>query len=103
MFRLPDYRETILVGAEQSTRAEIAEHDVYTLGEFKDDQFQGHNHQANLAGNTGNAGDNIRGERNGYYNYLRPGTPISDGTNGTPRIGTTTHGKQIGVNYIIKY
>ena len=29
--------------------------------------------------------------------------PTSDGTNGTPRTGTTTHGKQFGVNYIIKY
>lgn len=30
-------------------------------------------------------------------------SPTSDGTNGTPRTGTTTHGKQFGVNYIIKY
>jgi len=31
------------------------------------------------------------------------GTINTDGTNGTPRTGTTTRGKRVGVNYIIKY
>ena len=31
------------------------------------------------------------------------GSPSSDGTNGNPRTGTTTRGKRLGVNYIIKY
>ena len=37
---LPDYRECAIVGAEQNTSDTIATHDVYTIGEFKDDAFQ---------------------------------------------------------------
>ena len=37
---LPDYRECVMVGAEQNTTDTIATHDVYTEGEFKDDQIQ---------------------------------------------------------------
>ena len=37
---LPDYRECVMVGAEQNTTDTIATHDVYTQGEFKDDQMQ---------------------------------------------------------------
>lgn len=43
---LPDYREFVLVGAEQnSTSATIATHDVFTQGEEKDDQIQEHQHK----------------------------------------------------------
>ena len=41
-FNVPDYRETVLVGVGQNTTDTIASHDVYALGEFKDDQLQGH-------------------------------------------------------------
>lgn len=37
---LPDYRECVMVGAEQNTTDTIATHDVYTQGQFKDDQMQ---------------------------------------------------------------
>lgn len=37
---LPDYRECVMVGAEQNTTDTIATHDVYGEGEFKDDQMQ---------------------------------------------------------------
>ena len=37
---LPDYRECVMVGAEQNTTDTIATHDVYGEGEFKDDQLQ---------------------------------------------------------------
>mgnify|MGYP007122040516 CR=1 FL=1 len=37
---LPDYRECTFVGAEQNTTDNIATHDVYTQGQFKDDQMQ---------------------------------------------------------------
>lgn len=36
----PDLREVTLVGAGESTRDSIASHDVYTIGQFKDDQIQ---------------------------------------------------------------
>ena len=41
---LPDYRECVMVGAEQNTTDTIANHDVYGEGEFKDDQLQNHKH-----------------------------------------------------------
>ena len=37
---LPDYRECAMVGAEENTTDTIATHDVYTEGQFKDDQMQ---------------------------------------------------------------
>lgn len=44
---LPDYRECVMVGAEQNTTDTIATHDVYGEGEFKDDQLQNHKHYSN--------------------------------------------------------
>ena len=104
---LPDYRECVLVGVGQNDTDTIAEHDVYTLGEFKDDQFQGHQHKmgnglvdgcyttSGLAGGVNNTQ---------IYGKTLPNTNgiTSDGTNGTPRTGTTTHGKQKGVAFYIK-
>ena len=42
--KLPDLRECVLVCAGRSERAEITNHDEYTAGQFKDDQFAEHNH-----------------------------------------------------------
>jgi microcystin-dependent protein len=119
-FNLPDMRETIPVGV--GTRgAGVTAHDTYTLGQFKDDQFQ--MFQVGAAADSSGARDyysllNTRDNVDqgvGAANYatttsLTTGQgnaarlkPVSDGTNGTPRTGTTTHGKQIGMNYIIKY
>lgn len=96
----PDLRECTLVGAGQNTTHSIAAHDEYTVGEFKDDQLQGHEHKQT------SENKNHNGAETNYSNTV-PGSAstegiVSDGVNGTPRVGTTTHGKQIGVNYIIK-
>lgn len=111
-FNVPDYRETVLVGVGENTTDTIASHDVYELGEFKDDQFQGHWHNlGNLNGTVTVAlgasikGSNVQGANPGGENRYTVDLAldaISDGTNGTPRVGTTTHGKQKGVTYIIK-
>lgn len=100
-FNLPNYCETVLVGAGGSRRKEIRAHDVYEVGEFKDDQMQGHKHSIQMfqykQGTKGPAGN--------YFDYGPSDTsnPINDGVNGEPRTGSTTHGKQVGVNYVIKY
>ena len=47
---LPDYRECVMVGAEQNTTDTIATHDVYTQGQFKDDQMQFHKHNVGANG-----------------------------------------------------
>lgn len=103
MFKIPDLREVVLVGAGTNDSLSIANHDTYNVGEFKDDQLQGHVHDYNT--------DNYRYEgwiwhQSGAERYGGIGktsSPQSDGTNGTPRIGATTHGKQFGVNVVIKY
>lgn len=108
-FNVPDGRECNLVGVGESDRNDIKQHDVYRLGEFKDDQFQGHQHS--YSSNSRYGGDGSRpsvgywssGNVDIYGAVKGTSNEIStDGTNGTPRTGTTTHGKQIGVNYIIK-
>lgn len=95
---VPDYRECTLVGAGENTTDAIANHDVYTVGEFKDDQLQSHIHT--LKSNLVAAAGFYAGGAGGYTNT---GTNTGNQTNApsSGRIGTTTHGKQKGVNYII--
>ena len=99
-FNVPDYRETVLVGVGENTTDTIASHDVYELGEFKDDQLQGHEHYVYKnyeSGSTGGAGNTTT-----YGGVVSSNGIVHNTTNGTPRVGTTTHGKQKGVTYIIK-
>ena len=42
--KLPDLRECVMVCAGRSERTEITNHDEYTAGQFKDDQFAEHSH-----------------------------------------------------------
>ena len=108
---LPDYRECVLVGAGQNTTDSIATHDVYTVGQFKDDQIQ------NITGGTQTGSSTNFFD--GAYGCLYP---IDQGTRGVPadsgswnvykniafdasrvaRAGTVTHGKQKGLNWAIK-
>ena len=91
---LPDYRECVMVGAEQNTTDTIATHDVYAEGEFKDDQLQNHKHT---------------GGSDGYYMVASGtdyglSTSVVSGTiqEGSARFGETTHGKQKAVYVYIK-
>ena len=104
---LPDLRESVLVGAGTSTRAILDEdghsHDVYSVGEFKDDQMQGHWHiSPDLAGYYADASTKRFGPGQfGTANANPIQDPTSDGKNGTPRTGSTTHGKQTGVLFYV--
>lgn len=96
---LPDYREFVLVGAEQNTTsATIATHDVFTQGEEKDDQLQDHTHWLIQTPNT----SFLTGEGN-YKNV-----PVSEGTiqtgvvPGAYRNGATTRTKEKAVFWYIK-
>ena len=92
-FTVPDLREVVLVGVGQNTTHTIASHEVYTLGQFRDDQMQSHYHSQ-----VGHPGQGHGGET---PLVCEAGTTYT-GVN-TGRRGDTTHGKQFGVNYIIKY
>lgn len=92
---LPDYRECVMVGAEENTTDTIATHDVYGEGEFKDDQLQSHNHKIGLLTNSG--GDNAV-----LSNNASTYTTDTTGNIDTGRKGDTTHGKQKAVYVYIK-
>lgn len=108
-FNLPDLREAVMVGAGQSTRAILSQsghsHDVYTLGEFKDDQIQ------NITGRMQGGGNNLATQGAFYDGGAAQSYDSGNFSNRyglfdasrVARTGTTTHGKQLGVNYIIKY
>lgn len=109
-FNVPDLREAVMVGAGQSTRAILSQsghsHDVYTLGEFKDDQIQNHTHDYNTYPRRNDGYGNwleVYQKGTGNYNaeqwwdYAVVGSAGASG-----RVGIVTHGKQLGVNFIIK-
>lgn len=91
---LPDYRECVMVGAEQNTTDTIATHDVYAEGQFKDDQLQEHTHILNR--NPGTEDVTAAVTSIGYG--LKVNTENVFGA----RTGTTTHGKQKAVYVYIK-
>ncbi len=95
---LPDYRECVLVGAGQNTTDGIATHDVYTVGQFKDDQIQNHTHaiETNVISNSSGTWRSPDGG-----NYKGNSSDITTKAN-NGRTGTTTHGKQKGLNWAIK-
>ena len=94
---LPDYRECVMVGAEENTTDTIATHDVYGEGEFKDDQMQNHKHYESAnAGGTTQVWGNIASS-NGQEAGWTTGTVDT-----AYRAGTTTHGKQKAVYVYIK-
>ena len=106
-FNLPDMREVVPVGAGTNTRAEINTHDSYNIGEFKDDQLQEHQHKFGASDateiNVGVMSDQGSNGSNVFNGYITPWSSL--GVRGVygARQGSTTHGKQLGVNYIIKY
>lgn len=92
---LPDFRECVEVGAEQNTTDSIATHDVYTEGQFKDDQLQNHTHSSVWKNKQGIT---VTSQSSGYD--LQDGDLTNDVSGA--RTGTTTHGKQKAVFVYIK-
>ena len=99
---LPDLRECTLVGVGQNTTHTIKDHDEYTLGQFKDDQLQDHSHTFKQEHNNPPSGvpSNSVSIFGGNSISATNDKAIQGVYNA--RSGTTTHGKQVGVNYIIK-
>lgn len=84
-FKLPDLRECVPVGVGKNITKSIANHDRYNLGQFKDDALGTHDHPLKTVTTA---------------TYNTAGVPVGVAVNNTPT--SATHGKQVGVNYIIK-
>ena len=108
---LPDYRECVMVGAEQNTTDTITTHDVYGEGEFKDDQIQEHRHLVKDTAfgsplaygmDDGNGAGVVDRTVTGKLRN-RAWEASGMGYNDTvSRYGETTHGKQKAVYVYIK-
>ena len=96
---LPDYRECVMVGAEQNTTDTIATHDVYTEGEFKDDQLQNIKIDVNDV-KVDKTGDYDSGIVTGGVSSVNISEILANSFSG--RLGDTTHGKQKAVYVYIK-
>ena len=98
---LPDLREAVLVGSglsdndydEVTNPNGIHAHDVYTIGQFKDDQVE------NMPNGLISASLDTYITAEGIVHSEIAGNAPSDRV---WRTGTTTHGKQYGINYVIK-
>lgn len=102
-FKLPDLRETVPVGINTNTTNTITNHDTYTLGQFKDDNVR------TLVYADNNKDFPIIVKTNDSSHEKHKGMIISVESAGNEPsflVGTgntgSTHGKQLGVNYIIK-
>ena len=97
---LPDYRECVMVGAEQNATDTIATHDVYGEGEFKDDQLQQHTHLINTqTEGSYTGGYSIIGRSSSLgVTTIDKSTTVATNARG----GETTHGKQKAVYVYIK-
>lgn len=105
-FRIPDLRETTLVGAgtrgSRVTRHLASSTSGMSAGVFYDDALQGHSHSVQTYNTS------LRDRSGSYYvpssaSASGTNTISSDGSNGTPRIDYTTHGKIMAIYYYIKY
>lgn len=118
---LPDLRECVLVGCGQRATG-ISNHDIYNLGDFKNDRYASHGH-----GNNFRLTDGPNSESSPSINGSTPGGSVNVSTYTTnvtvaragyshghsinialrgdiaaSGSGNVTHGKQVGVYYIIK-
>lgn len=97
-FYLPDTREAALVGAGQNASDSIATHDVYTVGEFKDDQILDHKHFDRIVTSSGSNGNFVMaGNQNGTW-----ANPSEMYVRSSSRKGSVNRGKRKGVKFIIK-
>lgn len=104
-FNLPDMREAAPVGAGTNATNTIATHNAMNVGDFQDDQVQRHTHSVAadqsaysfVGGKSGGTSNIAYTTGSWIWSFVGAKTTSQDG-----RSGTTTHGKQIGVNYIMK-
>lgn len=121
LVKLPDLRECVLVCCGQRASG-ISNHDIYNVGEFKNDRYASHSHgnDFNVTGGgtvtiptltVSTDGKGVEYPANGYADSVRvlkvgsTSQTINVGFSGSiyaSGSGNVTHGKQVGVYYIIK-
>jgi microcystin-dependent protein len=119
-FNLPDLRAAGIRGVGASVQ--FVANATVALGQVINDQMQGHRHSFAKgdnseqwpppgmtflwsAGTWTSASGNLSNAviQNSNPSSMAIGNPYTDLANGTPRTGTETTGKAVGLNYIIKY
>lgn len=121
LVKLPDLQECVLVGCGQRASG-VSNHDIYNVGDFKDDRYASHGHGNNFRLTDGPTSENkpsltdsspgdamwvstyttnvqvARYDRSHGHtlNIALRGDIAASGS------GNVTHGKQVGVYYIIK-
>ena len=106
-FNIPDFQGRSPKGVGTSNGGTDVAHvaETVSLGTKYNDRMQGHFHTSIERGNISASGgaktnNTAQGDNTPVTNYAREA--VADLVNGTPRIGTTTTGKCLGVNFIIK-
>lgn len=103
---LPDTRAVSLKGVGNQTINTRVKTGPASLGSIIEDTFQGHYHgvKSPMTAFLGvGAAETPVGGSAGLHSELSTGSPITDGTNGTPRTGTQTQDCTIGTNFGITY
>ena len=84
----------------------IHAHDIYTEGQAKDDNFQGHGHKStvyiSMSSGSNDAVDTLIKTGAWVTGLSRILEPSSDNINGEPRYGTVTRGKRKAVYFYMK-
>ena len=103
-FNLPDMRAAAPVGAGTSDK--YAQNETKTLGQYENDQVENHGHtlinwsSVQYSGSSNNLGTDWLQYVPGNATVSNAGSSVGNMNSG--RSGTTTRGKQVVVNYIIK-
>lgn len=108
-FNVPDRRGIFARGAGvhgSRAKATNGNYDGGAVGYAGQDQAQGHLHSTNFVAVSGFSGPGVYGPGAGSLGYIAAslsiGSPISDGTNGTPRIGNETAPAYVAVKYKVR-
>ena len=102
---LPDMRECVMVCAGRSERTEITNHDEYTAGQFKDDQFAEHSHNVSSTVTDPGHGHTVT-DPGHSHGITDPGhshsthLPIAEGPSGVEAV---VHGSKDSVTSLLPY
>lgn len=96
-FQLPEGRSEFFAGWDDGRGIDVNR----SFGSYKLDQMQGHRHSLSAAIYTASSGG--LGTASGGSSGLAVLDPITDGANGTPRVGATTHPRHVALMACIKY